>query len=147
MVRTDAGATVARREGASLATRLSLFLWNSVPDGQLLNDAADGRLDTKAGVKEVVAEMLASPKGIRGPRHFFREWLGYDLTPRASKAERFDAFTPETAKAMVAESDHLLQDFIEGDQPVMDIFAVEILAGRRPNPRPIRRRRKQQRPI
>jgi uncharacterized protein DUF1592/uncharacterized protein DUF1588/uncharacterized protein DUF1595/uncharacterized protein DUF1585 len=75
-----------QRLGAySLATRLSLFLWNAAPDDQLLQQAQRGDLYTVAGRARAVDRMLASPRLETGVRAFFDDMLGFDDFANLSK--------------------------------------------------------------
>ncbi|WP_425613752.1 DUF1592 domain-containing protein [Anatilimnocola sp. NA78] len=61
-----------------LATRLSFFLWSSVPDQELLQLAAQGKLKDSAVLKLQVDRLLADPRAERFSRHFVEQWLGLD---------------------------------------------------------------------
>jgi hypothetical protein len=67
-----------RLEPYSLASRLSLFLWNSTPDDQLLKWAEHGELRTAQGQARAVDYMLSSPRLETGVRAFFDDMLGFD---------------------------------------------------------------------
>lgn len=58
-----------------LASRLSFFLWQSIPDQALLDAASSGRLATKEDVEREARRMLADPKAER-LFTFFEQWLG-----------------------------------------------------------------------
>ncbi len=58
-----------------LATRLSLLLWCSVPDSQLLSLASAGRLSDEKVLQQQVDRMLADPRAQRFSRHFVTQWL------------------------------------------------------------------------
>ncbi len=75
----------SRLDAYSLATRLSLFLWNAAPDDQLLQEAQRGDLDTVAGRARAVDRMLASPRLETGVRAFFDDMLGFDDFANLSK--------------------------------------------------------------
>jgi hypothetical protein len=62
----------------AIASRLSYFLWSSMPDTQLLNLAANGKLRDKAVLREQVGRMIADPKSNRFVSHFIRRWLELD---------------------------------------------------------------------
>jgi hypothetical protein len=68
----------ARLDSWSLASRLSLFLWNAAPDDALLNWAAHGDLQNPEGRKRAVDYMLESPRLETGVRAFFDDMLGFD---------------------------------------------------------------------
>ncbi len=63
-----------------MASRLSFFLWNNVPDDALLEAAASGELTTEAGLASEVDRMVEDPRSEEGLRNFFSEMLAlYDL--------------------------------------------------------------------
>ncbi len=74
-----------RLDAYSLATRMSLFLWNAAPDDQLLQEAQHGDLYTVAGRARAVDRMLASPRLETGVRAFFDDMLGFDDFANLSK--------------------------------------------------------------
>lgn len=61
-----------------LASRLSFFLWSSVPDDELLQVARVGTLKDPAVLKAQVERMLADPRADRLTQHFTEQWLGLD---------------------------------------------------------------------
>ena len=75
-----------------LATRLSYFLWDSMPDAELLGAAAAGELKTRAGVEAQARRMLDDPKARPAVVHFHNQWLGTDRVLRIAPARR--AFGP-----------------------------------------------------
>lgn len=64
--------------GHELASRLSFFLWSSVPDEQLLQLAREGKLKDPAVLNLQVDRMLADPRAQRFSQHFVEQWLGLD---------------------------------------------------------------------
>lgn len=63
-------------DGYALASRLSYFLWSSMPDGELLELAATGRLAEPDVLRGQARRLLAHPKGQRFVRDFTGQWLG-----------------------------------------------------------------------
>ena len=61
-----------------LASRLSFFLWSSIPDKELRGLAKKGRLRDPAVLKAQITRMLADPRSARFSRHFVQQWLGLD---------------------------------------------------------------------
>ncbi|MCR9200170.1 MAG: DUF1592 domain-containing protein [Planctomycetaceae bacterium] len=61
-----------------LASRLSAFLWASIPDDELLSLADKGRLQDPDVLTQQVGRMLADPKSKRFARHFVEQWLGLE---------------------------------------------------------------------
>lgn len=74
-----------RLSNEALATRLALFLWNSTPDETLLAEAAEGKLKSKRGLRELVDRMLNHEKASRFREAFLDYWLDlrkiHDSTP------------------------------------------------------------------
>ena len=68
-----------------VATRLSLGLWDSLPDRELLDAARAGRLGTAADVARQAERMLADPRAHAKLRSFFLQWLKLDPAPDLSK--------------------------------------------------------------
>lgn len=67
-----------RLDAFSLATRLSLFLWNAAPDDEVLKAAETGEIQTPKGRARVVSMMLASKRLETGVRAFFDDMYGFD---------------------------------------------------------------------
>ena len=75
-----------------LATRLSYFLWDSMPDAELFAAAAAGELSTREEVEAQARRMLEDPKARPAVVHFHNQWLGTDQVLRIAPARR--AFGP-----------------------------------------------------
>ncbi|MBX5481710.1 MAG: DUF1592 domain-containing protein [Myxococcaceae bacterium] len=65
-----------RLTGYELASRLSYFLWSSMPDDALLDAAARGELDTPEGIEAQARRMLADDRAREMVRRFAVQWLG-----------------------------------------------------------------------
>ena len=61
-----------------LASRLSFFLWSSIPDEELLTQAWKGTLRKPEVLNEQIERMLADPRAERFSKHFVGQWLGLD---------------------------------------------------------------------
>ncbi len=72
-----AGGTY-RVSDLELASRLSFFLWSSIPDDELLKLAEQNRLHEPAVLKAQVLRMLADPRSISLASNFAFQWLGVD---------------------------------------------------------------------
>ncbi len=80
---------VARLTSVELAERLAFFLLGAPPDPTLLAAAANGDLDTVAGLKAQARRLLADPRADLGLGQFHTQWLGVDDLPVRS-------FAPQT---------------------------------------------------
>jgi mono/diheme cytochrome c family protein len=81
------GATYAIGD-LELASKLSFFLWNSIPDDQLLQLASAGKLSTPTVLDQQVKRMLADPRSITLASNFLQQWL--DM-------KRLDEIVPDSA--------------------------------------------------
>jgi hypothetical protein len=89
-----------------LASRLSFFLWQSIPDRALLDAARDGRLVTKEDVAREARRMLADPKAER-LFTFFEQWLDIDeLASFRRSASAFPGLPAELPSLLRAEAKH-----------------------------------------
>jgi len=87
-----------RLDGWSLATRLSLFLWNASPDAELLKAAESGALQTRNGLEKQVNRMLTSPRLEDGVRALFDDMFEFENFALLSKdGTIYPTFTGETA--------------------------------------------------
>jgi hypothetical protein len=87
-----------RLDGWSLATRLSLFLWNAAPDADLLKAAETGALHTSKGLSAQVDRMLASPRLEQGVRALFDYMFEFENFAMLTKdGTIYPTFTGETA--------------------------------------------------
>ncbi|MET0280325.1 MAG: DUF1592 domain-containing protein [Steroidobacteraceae bacterium] len=87
-----------RLDAWSLATRLSLFLWNAAPDTELLAAAQSGALHTRRGLAAQVDRMLASPRLEEGVRALFDDMFEFENFGMLSKdGTIYPMFTGETA--------------------------------------------------
>lgn len=81
-------------DGYSLAARLSFFLWDSVPDAELLRAAAAGELDTTEGLVAQAERMLDDPRARRGLATFVTQWLHlYELDALTKDPMLFEQYS------------------------------------------------------
>lgn len=109
-----------------LATRLSFFLWNTIPDTALLEAAKMGRLDTHEGVKAEVDRMLASPKARAGLRNFVREWLRLgDLDLLQKDTKIFTTYTSDLGAMAREETLKGFEDLaFDRDADIRDVMTT-----------------------
>ena len=93
-----------------LATRLSFFLWSSIPDEDLLDAAEAGQLETTAGLEAEARRMLADPKAADGFESFHLQWLGLQSIENLEKDPvLFPEFDPALRDAMASEPRRFLR--------------------------------------
>jgi hypothetical protein len=120
-----------RAEGASasdyeIASRLSYFLWDTMPDRRLFEAAARGELHTAEGLERVARSMLNQPLARQAVDEFFAQWLRFDRVLGSVKdRRRYPEFTPELAAMMVQETRMLLDNLVWNDGNFMEAFTAE----------------------
>jgi hypothetical protein len=88
-----------RLDAFSLASRLSLFLWDAVPDDNVLKAAESGEIQTPEGRARVVDMMLTSRRLDAGVRAFFDDMFGFDdFDSLAKDAATYPQFTGQVAQ-------------------------------------------------
>jgi len=111
-----------------LASRLSFFLWSSIPDDELLDAAIKGRLRDPKVLDQQVKRMLADPKADAIVENFAGQWLYLrDLDHVQTEARNFDenlrqSFRRETEMLFrtIVRDDRSLIDLIEADYTFVD---------------------------
>ncbi len=96
------GGSVVTLPPSVLAARMASFLYQGLPDAELLAAANSGALATTAGVACQARRMLGTPAAANGVRELFRAWLGYSPTPSPDTTYGVDA---TTRLLMVEETD------------------------------------------
>jgi len=110
-----------------LASRLSFFLWSSIPDDELVRASNAGELATPAGIRAQVTRMLADPKARRFSQEFFGQWLGFYQFDkyRGVDTSRFPEFTEDVRKGMYEEATSFFEHVVRRNLPVNDIFRAD----------------------
>jgi hypothetical protein len=92
---------------------MSLFLWNTTPDRELLAAAAKGALHTHAGLSQQVNRLLESPRLERGVRTFFSDMFGFDQIPDLAKDPViYPEFTREAKRDMPEQTLRTIVDLL-----------------------------------
>jgi len=107
------------------ASRLSYSIWDSMPDAELLREAAQGGLATPQGVEKTARRMLNDPRARESLSEYVSQWLRFDRIMSASKdRRRFPLFQPETAVAMTEEARAFVGDLVWNDRNFMDFYTA-----------------------
>lgn len=120
---TDKPGIVALNEHA-LASRLSYFLWSSLPDRRLSGLADEGRL--RENLDAEIARMIASEKSRRFISNFGGQWLQLrNLASANPDQKRFPSFTGSLADDMRRETELLLTDILQRDLPATTLLDAD----------------------
>jgi hypothetical protein len=109
----------------AVASRLSYFLWDTMPDEALFRAASSGELATKVGVDKAIGRMIADPRARESVDEFTAQWLRFDLAQTVVKDRTlYPQFSPELAAAMTEETRRLIADLVWNDRNFMDLFTA-----------------------
>src|SRR6185369_16144506 len=110
-----------------VASRLSFFLWSSVPDDELRRAAGAGELSNPQQLQRQVKRMLADEKARRLSAEFFGQWLGFYhfVQFRGVDTSRFPEFTDQVKQSMYDEAVSFFEHIIRKDRPVREILVAD----------------------
>ena len=128
--RSAAAASIAIPAGArpldqyALASRLSYFIWSSMPDDELLARAAAGDLQKSEVLAAQARRMLKDDRAMGLATEFGGNWLDFRRFEdhNAVDRERFPVFTNELRQAMFEEPLHFFSDVVRNNRPVFDFL-------------------------
>ena len=106
-----------------LATRLSFFLWSSIPDEELLALAAQNRLSAPGELAAQVQRMLADPKATALVDNFATQWLS--LHKLASANPVSPDFDNALREAMLRETRLLFSEVLKRDASIIDLLSAD----------------------
>ncbi|MCH7726707.1 MAG: DUF1592 domain-containing protein, partial [Planctomycetes bacterium] len=110
----------------ALASRLSYFLWSSMPDDQLIEIAAANQLHDPAVLRKQVARMLADPKSQRFVRHFVRRWLDLDNIGEMPPSADFTVwYRDDLENAMRGETETFFRHVLDGNLSPREFLAAD----------------------
>ena len=109
--------------GYELATRLSYFLWSSMPDDELFALAGQGELHKPAVVEQQVKRMLADPKATALTENFAGQWLQLrTIATLAPDSKTYPNFDPALKSAMVRETELFFENIVKEDRSILEFL-------------------------
>jgi len=109
-----------------LASRLSFFLWSSIPDDELLELAENGRLRDPVVLEQQTRRMLADPRSRALVENFAAQWLYLrNLPSLVPDAVAFPEFDENLRSAFRQESELFFESLIRNDGSVLDLLAAD----------------------
>jgi hypothetical protein len=119
------GGAAYRISDLELASRLSFFLWSSVPDDELLDVAARGKLSDPATLEQQVRRMLASGRASALVENFAAQWLYLrNMRTAAPDAGQFPDFDDNLREAFQRETQLFLESQLREDHGVVDLLTA-----------------------
>ncbi len=109
-----------------LASRLSFFLWSTIPDDALLDLAAAGRLSAPATLERQVRRMLAHPKSQAIVDNFAGQWLQLrNLRNKQPNSHEFPDFDDNLRRALQTETELFFASVLREDRSVVDLMTAD----------------------
>jgi len=121
-----APGSVHRISDIELATRLSFFLWSSIPDDELLALAERGALGDASVLEAQVRRMLADPRSQALVKNFSGQWLYLrNITGIQPDSTAFPNFDENLRQALAQETELLIESTLREDRSVADLLNTD----------------------
>jgi len=109
-----------------LASRLSFFLWSSIPDEELINLASEGRLHDDGVLEQQVKRMFADPRSEAFIQNFTGQWLNVrGMAAKEPVVELFPDFDSTLREAFRREIELFFGSIIQEDRSIMDLLTAD----------------------
>ena len=109
-----------------LASRLSFFLWSSIPDDQLLSAAEQGKLKDPKLIEQQVKRMLKDERSQTLVNNFAEQWLLLRNLPHTNKnLELFPDFDENLRKDFLTETQLYLASIFQNNRSILDMFRAD----------------------
>ncbi len=121
-----ASGTAYPLTGFDLASRLSFFLWSSIPDQALLAAAEEGRLDDRDGLVRQVRRMLADPRAAALVENFAGQWLYLrNLDQTTPDPPTFPDFDDNLRRALRRETELFVESVLREDRSALELLTAD----------------------
>jgi hypothetical protein len=118
--------TAYRISDLELASRLSFFIWSSIPDDELLNAAAAGELSDPAKLERQVRRMLTDRRSQALVENFGGQWLYLrNLANAAPDLSTFPDFDESLRRAFRRETELFFESIVREDRGVLDLITAD----------------------
>ena len=109
-----------------LASRMSFFLWSSIPDDELIDVASQGKLSDPAVLESQARRMLADPRSSSLVTNFAQQWLYLrNLSTTAPAQDVFPDWDDELRKGFTRETELLFESILREDRSVVDLLTAD----------------------
>ena len=120
-----APGTVYRLNDLTLASRLSFFLWSSIPDDELLDAAIRGKLSEPATLAKQVRRMFDDPRSVALVDNFAAQWLSLGkLAGLVPDPDAYPEFDENLREAMKQEHRLFMESQLRADLSVMNLVSA-----------------------
>lgn len=113
-------------DGYELASRLSYFIWSSMPDDELLAAAASGKLTDDAELTRQTRRMLADPRASALAQNFATQWLGIrSVETFQPEKKRFGELGTALRNAVIQEPVLIFQEVLDRDLSLLTLINAD----------------------
>lgn len=125
---STANEAARQLDNHQLATRLSYFLWSSMPDDELFALAEEGRLANPTVLVAQVDRMLADPRSQQFVKNFAGQWLGLrDLGANPPSGAIFTRYDDHLEASMRGESEAFFAELLRNDRSVTSFLRSDFM--------------------
>jgi hypothetical protein len=115
-----------RVSDSDLASRLSFFIWSSIPDDELLDTAGRGALSRPATLERQLRRMLADPRAQALVDNFLGQWLQLrNLKSKQPNSHEFPDFDDNLRQALHTETELFFGSIVREDRSVLDLMNAD----------------------
>jgi hypothetical protein len=117
---------VYRLNDLDVASRLSFFLWSSIPDDELLRIASEGKLRNPSVFEQQVRRMLADPRSDAIVQNFAGQWLQLrNLKNSVPSEDLFPEFDDNLRQSFARETELFFDSIMREDRSVLDLLTAD----------------------
>ena len=125
-VADGSGSGLYRLDGLELASRLSFFLWSSIPDDRLLDLAAQGRLTEPAVLADEVRRMLKDPRSEALTANFAGQWLELRKLASARPGAFYRLnFDESLRQGLQRETELFFDSIVRENRPITELLTAD----------------------
>lgn len=126
--RSSSQSTSRKLNDYELASRLSYFLWSSMPDEELMKAANSGKLKRPSELTKQVDRMLADPKASALTKNFAGQWLGLrEVGANPPAADLYPRYDRHLETSMIKESEAFFAEILRNDLNVMNLVKSDFV--------------------
>ncbi len=124
--KTAKAGRIRRVNDFEMASRLSFFLWSSIPDEDLLDAARRGELHSRPGLERQTRRMLADPRADALVDNFASQWLGLaDIAEARADPDIYLEYDTGLNDTYLTETKLFLRNIMRENRPILDVIDAD----------------------